>query len=44
MVRFDPITTDRLDIKNTKTAPHTLHNPVADEMFTAIRGQASHHL
>ncbi|MEV0185428.1 alpha-(1-_3)-arabinofuranosyltransferase family protein [Streptomyces sp. NPDC050625] len=31
MVRFDPITTDRLDITITKTAPLTLHNPVADE-------------
>ncbi|WP_316757391.1 alpha-(1-_3)-arabinofuranosyltransferase domain-containing protein [Streptomyces herbicida] len=31
MVRFDPVTTDRLDITITKTAPLTLHNPVADE-------------
>ncbi|MEU6254223.1 alpha-(1-_3)-arabinofuranosyltransferase family protein [Streptomyces sp. NPDC047043] len=31
VVRFDPITTDRLDITITKTAPLTLHNPVADE-------------
>ncbi|MGW2385768.1 DUF3367 domain-containing protein [Streptomyces sp. NPDC001658] len=30
-VRFPPITTDRLDITITKTAPMTLHNPVADE-------------
>lgn len=30
-VRFPPITTDRLDITITKTAPLTLHNPVADE-------------
>ncbi|MDX3126937.1 alpha-(1-_3)-arabinofuranosyltransferase [Streptomyces scabiei] len=30
-VRFDPITTDRLDITVTGTAPLTLHNPVADE-------------
>ncbi|MEL3944944.1 alpha-(1-_3)-arabinofuranosyltransferase [Streptomyces sp. LNU-CPARS28] len=29
--RFAPITTDRLDITITKTAPLTLHNPVADE-------------
>ncbi|GGO44413.1 alpha-(1-_3)-arabinofuranosyltransferase [Streptomyces lasiicapitis] len=29
--RFTPITTDRLDITITKTAPLTLHNPVADE-------------
>ncbi|WP_367323394.1 alpha-(1-_3)-arabinofuranosyltransferase family protein [Streptomyces sp. HUAS ZL42] len=29
--RFDPITTDSLDITITKTAPLTLHNPVADE-------------
>jgi arabinofuranan 3-O-arabinosyltransferase len=31
VVRFDPITTDRLDITITRTAPLTLHNPVADE-------------
>ncbi|MFJ9906219.1 alpha-(1-_3)-arabinofuranosyltransferase [Streptomyces sp. NPDC101152] len=31
VVRFDPITTDHLDITVTKTAPLTLHNPVADE-------------
>ncbi|MEV3973544.1 DUF3367 domain-containing protein [Streptomyces sp. NPDC050698] len=30
-VRFPPITTDRLDITITDTAPLTLHNPVADE-------------
>ncbi|MFJ7338272.1 alpha-(1-_3)-arabinofuranosyltransferase family protein [Streptomyces sp. NPDC101116] len=30
-VRFPPITTDRLDITITRTAPLTLHNPVADE-------------
>ncbi|MEV5317290.1 alpha-(1-_3)-arabinofuranosyltransferase family protein [Streptomyces sp. NPDC052687] len=30
-VRFPPITTDRLDITITKTAPLTLHNPVVDE-------------
>ncbi|MGQ4385938.1 alpha-(1-_3)-arabinofuranosyltransferase domain-containing protein [Streptomyces sp. SAS_270] len=30
-VRFDPITTDHLDITVTKTAPLTVHNPVADE-------------
>ncbi|MFD3618891.1 alpha-(1-_3)-arabinofuranosyltransferase family protein [Streptomyces sp. NPDC058676] len=30
-VRFPAITTDRLDITITKTAPMTLHNPVADE-------------
>ncbi|WP_406498923.1 DUF3367 domain-containing protein [Streptomyces sp. NBC_01604] len=30
-VRFPPITTDRLDITITETAPMTLHNPVADE-------------
>ncbi|MGW0988222.1 alpha-(1-_3)-arabinofuranosyltransferase domain-containing protein [Streptomyces sp. NPDC002486] len=30
-VRFPPITTDRLDITITGTAPLTLHNPVADE-------------
>lgn len=29
--RFPAITTDRLDITITKTAPMTLHNPVADE-------------
>ncbi|WP_306320749.1 MULTISPECIES: alpha-(1-_3)-arabinofuranosyltransferase family protein [unclassified Streptomyces] len=31
VARFDPITTDRLDITVTKTAPLKLHNPVADE-------------
>ncbi|WP_405661332.1 alpha-(1-_3)-arabinofuranosyltransferase family protein [Streptomyces sp. NBC_00079] len=31
VVRFDPITTDGLDITITRTAPLTLHNPVADE-------------
>ncbi|GGW41770.1 alpha-(1-_3)-arabinofuranosyltransferase domain-containing protein [Streptomyces griseoloalbus] len=31
MVRFPPITTDRLDITVTGTAPLTLHNPVVDE-------------
>ncbi len=30
-VRFDPITTDRLDITVTETAPLTVHNPLADE-------------
>ncbi|WP_309093484.1 alpha-(1-_3)-arabinofuranosyltransferase [Streptomyces sp.] len=30
-VRFPPITTDRLDVTITETAPLTLHNPVADE-------------
>ncbi|MGW0498499.1 alpha-(1-_3)-arabinofuranosyltransferase domain-containing protein [Streptomyces sp. NPDC003007] len=30
-VRFPAITTDRLDITITETAPLTLHNPVADE-------------
>ncbi|WP_435865182.1 alpha-(1-_3)-arabinofuranosyltransferase domain-containing protein, partial [Streptomyces spectabilis] len=31
MARFAPITTDRLTVTITKTAPLTLHNPVADE-------------
>ncbi|MCT7354303.1 alpha-(1-_3)-arabinofuranosyltransferase [Streptomyces sp. 15-116A] len=31
IVRFPPITTDRLDITITQTAPLTLHNPVVDE-------------
>ncbi|WP_454337755.1 alpha-(1-_3)-arabinofuranosyltransferase domain-containing protein [Streptomyces glaucescens] len=30
-VRFPPITTDRLDITITETAPLTLYNPVVDE-------------
>ncbi|MFB8243557.1 alpha-(1-_3)-arabinofuranosyltransferase family protein [Streptomyces sp. NPDC055952] len=30
-VRFPAVTTDRLDITVTETAPLTLHNPVADE-------------
>ncbi|MVO84267.1 DUF3367 domain-containing protein [Streptomyces sp. p1417] len=29
--RFEPITTDRLDITITDTAPLTLHNPIADK-------------
>ncbi|MFF1624851.1 alpha-(1-_3)-arabinofuranosyltransferase family protein [Streptomyces sp. NPDC058272] len=29
--RFDPITTDHLDITVTETAPLTVHNPVADD-------------
>ncbi|MEU6544028.1 alpha-(1-_3)-arabinofuranosyltransferase family protein [Streptomyces sp. NPDC046859] len=31
VVRFPPITTDRLDVTITGTAPLTLHNPVVDE-------------
>ena len=31
VVRFDPITTDSLDVTITETAPLTLHNPVANE-------------
>lgn len=31
LARFDAITTDRLDITVTRTAPLTLYNPVADE-------------
>ncbi|MDF3149897.1 DUF3367 domain-containing protein, partial [Streptomyces sp. T21Q-yed] len=31
LARFDAITTDRLDITVTETAPLTLYNPVADE-------------
>ncbi|MET8470877.1 alpha-(1-_3)-arabinofuranosyltransferase [Streptomyces sp. NPDC006422] len=31
VARFDPITTDRLDVTITKTAPLKLHNPVADK-------------
>ncbi|MER7344289.1 alpha-(1-_3)-arabinofuranosyltransferase family protein [Streptomyces aurantiacus] len=31
VARFTPINTDRLDITITKTAPLTLHNPVADD-------------
>ncbi|WP_055489881.1 alpha-(1-_3)-arabinofuranosyltransferase [Streptomyces sp. TP-A0356] len=30
-VRFDPITTDHLDITIVETAPVTVHNPVADD-------------
>ncbi|MEV0220573.1 alpha-(1-_3)-arabinofuranosyltransferase family protein [Streptomyces sp. NPDC050704] len=30
-IRFDPITTDQLDITITDTAPMTVHNPLADE-------------
>ncbi|MEV1019036.1 DUF3367 domain-containing protein [Streptomyces sp. NPDC050264] len=31
VARFDPITTNRLDVTITATAPLTVHNPVADE-------------
>ncbi|MEV3987585.1 alpha-(1-_3)-arabinofuranosyltransferase family protein [Streptomyces sp. NPDC049837] len=31
LARFQPITTDRLDITISRTAPLTLHNPVADD-------------
>ncbi|MFF8833372.1 alpha-(1-_3)-arabinofuranosyltransferase family protein [Streptomyces sp. NPDC015131] len=31
LARFEPITTDRLDITVSRTAPLTLHNPVADD-------------
>ncbi|MGY0023839.1 alpha-(1-_3)-arabinofuranosyltransferase domain-containing protein [Streptomyces sp. YJ-C3] len=31
VARFDPITTDRLDVTVTATAPLTVHNPIADE-------------
>ncbi|WP_128381392.1 alpha-(1-_3)-arabinofuranosyltransferase [Streptomyces cavernae] len=31
VVHFAPITTDRLDVTITETAPLTLHNPMADE-------------
>ncbi|MZD06972.1 DUF3367 domain-containing protein, partial [Streptomyces sp. SID5785] len=31
VARFDPITTDRLDVTITRTAPLKLHNPVVDE-------------
>ncbi|MDQ1038833.1 arabinofuranan 3-O-arabinosyltransferase [Streptomyces sp. V3I8] len=31
LVRFEPITTDRLEITVTETAPLTVHNPLADE-------------
>ncbi|MGX1880601.1 alpha-(1-_3)-arabinofuranosyltransferase domain-containing protein [Streptomyces sp. NPDC055287] len=30
LARFEPIRTDRLDIKITRSAPLTVHNPVAD--------------
>ncbi|WP_274563644.1 alpha-(1-_3)-arabinofuranosyltransferase [Streptomyces spiramyceticus] len=30
LARFEPITTDRLDITVSRTAPLTVHNPVAD--------------
>ncbi|MBT2401631.1 alpha-(1-_3)-arabinofuranosyltransferase family protein [Streptomyces sp. ISL-100] len=30
LARFEPITTDRLDITVTRSAPLTVHNPVAD--------------
>ncbi|MGP3925518.1 alpha-(1-_3)-arabinofuranosyltransferase domain-containing protein [Streptomyces sp. 8N616] len=36
--RFDPITTDRLDITISRTAPLTLHNPIADSQLQLPAG------
>ncbi|MGP3979793.1 alpha-(1-_3)-arabinofuranosyltransferase domain-containing protein [Streptomyces sp. KR80] len=33
LARFDPITTDRLDIAISRAAPMTVHNPVADSQL-----------
>ncbi|MER6910071.1 alpha-(1-_3)-arabinofuranosyltransferase [Streptomyces sp. NPDC000594] len=42
--RFAPITTDRLDITVTRTAPMTLHNPVADGELQLPVGLAELHV
>lgn len=44
LARFDPITTDRLDITVTETAPLTLFNPVADEKLRLPVGLAEVYL
>ncbi|MFF3326914.1 alpha-(1-_3)-arabinofuranosyltransferase [Streptomyces sp. NPDC002889] len=33
MARFSPVTTDRMDITISRSAPLTLHNPVADDQL-----------
>ncbi|WP_328403369.1 alpha-(1-_3)-arabinofuranosyltransferase [Streptomyces sp. NBC_00390] len=38
MARFSPITTDRFDITISRSAPLTLHNPVADEQLQLPAG------
>ncbi|WP_200260000.1 alpha-(1-_3)-arabinofuranosyltransferase family protein [Streptomyces sp. HSG2] len=43
-VVFGPLTTDRLDVTITGTAPLTLHNPVADERLQLPVGLAEAHL
>ncbi len=43
-VRFEPITTDRLDITVTETAPLTLHNPVVDEKLRLPVGLTEAHV
>ncbi|MFB8771299.1 alpha-(1-_3)-arabinofuranosyltransferase domain-containing protein [Streptomyces broussonetiae] len=42
--RFEPITTDRLDITVTETAPLTLHNPVVDEELQLPVGLTEIHI
>ncbi|MEI5131422.1 alpha-(1-_3)-arabinofuranosyltransferase family protein [Streptomyces libani] len=42
--RFDPITTDRLDITISKVAPLTLHNPVAGQALQLPVGLSEIHL
>ncbi|MFI2209456.1 alpha-(1-_3)-arabinofuranosyltransferase family protein [Streptomyces sp. NPDC020141] len=42
--RFDAITTDRLDITVTRTAPVTLHNPIADDALQLPVGLSELHV
>ncbi|MGW7284531.1 alpha-(1-_3)-arabinofuranosyltransferase domain-containing protein [Streptomyces sp. NPDC054847] len=44
MARFPPITTDRMDITVSRTAPLTLHNPVADDELQLPVGLSEIHI
>jgi arabinofuranan 3-O-arabinosyltransferase len=44
MARFPPITTDRMDITVSRTAPLTLHNPVADDQLQLPVGLSEIHI
>ncbi|GGW37286.1 alpha-(1-_3)-arabinofuranosyltransferase domain-containing protein [Streptomyces xantholiticus] len=44
MARFSPITTDRMDITISRTAPLTLHNPVADDRLQLPVGLSEVHI
>ncbi|MFF3290554.1 alpha-(1-_3)-arabinofuranosyltransferase family protein [Streptomyces sp. NPDC003023] len=44
LARFSPITTDRMDITISRTAPLTLHNPVADDQLQLPVGLSEVHI